>query len=393
MSRRSCFRYPSTFGPVAGSGRFNAIDGEGFILDFLLKRLQRRRLPAYHRLRPGARLRSALVRTGLCLAAISGAHAVAMVALEGMAGTDALWLTLTTVTTVGYGDLSASTLAGRAATVVLLYAGGIFVAAKLAGDYFDYRSAQKEAMKKGNWNWSDLGGHIVIIGPEQVSLDHMCRLVSELDSERTTAGRQKVLITPAYEQGLPPQLENLGIRFVHGTGGSPDLLGNAGVDSADFVIVLSWEEDDSDSDGRTFDTVHRIRECTERAVVLAECVSDDNRTRLRRAGANVVMRPVRAYPEMIVGAMVDAGLVEVLENLFTAAEEHLMALDAEASGTWADIVAEHVAADRGIPIAYRERGTGRVVTAPKASTRVEADALYLVSREGKQRMRNSRTSA
>ena len=59
------------------------------------------------------------------LTAIVCLHVVAMNQLEGLALHDALWLTLTTATTVGYGDLSPSTLWGRLATVILIYGGGI----------------------------------------------------------------------------------------------------------------------------------------------------------------------------------------------------------------------------------------------------------------------------
>lgn len=336
------------------------------------------------------RLREALVWTGFYLAAVIALHTVAMVTLESMAVVDALWLTLTTLTTVGYGDLSASTPAGRAATVLLLYVGGIFVVAKLAGDYFDFRAMRRDAMKKGDWTWSHLSGHIVIVGSERESLDHLTRLATELETERATSGRDKVLITADYADGLPAQLENLGIRFVHGRGANPDLLADAGTAAAETVIVLAWNEADAGSDGRSFDVIHRIRELTQDAVVLAECVDDNNRDRLRRAGANVVMRPVRAYPEMIVGAIVDPGIVAVLENMFTAAEEHLMALAGDVQGTWAEIVSAYVAADRGIPIGYRERRSGRIVTAPPAAAAVDAEALYLVAREGKQRVRDSR---
>jgi len=48
-------------------------------------------------------------------------NTVVMMRFEGMGFADSLWLSLTTITTVGYGDFSAQTFIGRASTVLFLY--------------------------------------------------------------------------------------------------------------------------------------------------------------------------------------------------------------------------------------------------------------------------------
>ena len=99
-------------------------------------------------------------------------HSLAMMQLEGFSVEDSLWLTLTTITTVGYGDISATTGLGRVLTVLIVYLGGIFVLAKMAGDFFDYRSLRREAMKNGNWSWRKMKDHIIIIGSKVDSTQH-----------------------------------------------------------------------------------------------------------------------------------------------------------------------------------------------------------------------------
>ena len=76
----------------------------------------------------------ALAALVMGLAVVSVAHAGAMVWFEGMEAGDALWLTMTTMTTVGYGDLSAATPAGRIAAAALLYIGGIWILGKAVSD-------------------------------------------------------------------------------------------------------------------------------------------------------------------------------------------------------------------------------------------------------------------
>jgi len=117
--------------------------------------------------------------TSFYILVIVVAHSLAMMQLEGFSAGDSLWLTLTTITTVGYGDISATTGLGRFLTVLIVYFGGIFVLGKIAGDFFDYRSLRREAMKNGNWSWRKMKDHIIIIGSKVDSTQHLLRLISE----------------------------------------------------------------------------------------------------------------------------------------------------------------------------------------------------------------------
>lgn len=85
-----------------------------------------------------------------------------MMWLEALSFFDAFWLTFTTITTVGYGDLSAATPGGRLVTVVLMYSLGIFLLANLAGYWVDYRAERREKMLRGRWSWN-MKGHILIL--------------------------------------------------------------------------------------------------------------------------------------------------------------------------------------------------------------------------------------
>lgn len=126
------------------------------ILRYFIKKRDRLRLGAQHDL-----LRS-IRNSCFLLVVIFILHSAFMVHYEGLSIEDAVWLTFTTATTVGYGDISASTTQGRIATVFLIYLGGIFILAKVVGDYFDYRFAVREQKTKGHWSW-DMNQHIVIL--------------------------------------------------------------------------------------------------------------------------------------------------------------------------------------------------------------------------------------
>jgi len=71
------------------------------------------------------------------LFALALLHVVSMAIFEDLHPFDSLWLTMTTLTTVGYGDFSATTIPGRISTMVLVFMGGIWTDFQSAALYFE----------------------------------------------------------------------------------------------------------------------------------------------------------------------------------------------------------------------------------------------------------------
>jgi voltage-gated potassium channel len=144
-----------------------------------------------------------------------------------------------------------------------------------------------------------------------------------------------------------------------------------------YVIVLANDPDAPLSDSLSFDIVSRVREVNRRCEVISQCVDDRNRAHLLAAGANVVMRPVRGYPEIIVTSLLNPGSMEVLANLFSGAGERIELVRGAFRGTWSTLVTDMLARDAGLPIAVRLAG-GRVRTAPRAQELIDAEGLYVL---------------
>ena len=107
-------------------------------------------------------------------------HVTAMSVLEELPPMDAFWLTATTITTVGYGDLSPSTTAGKVLTILLLYFAGIFMLARLASLNFEARMLRHNKMITGHWRWQ-MRDHILIINTPRVGAEMVLeRLLLEL---------------------------------------------------------------------------------------------------------------------------------------------------------------------------------------------------------------------
>jgi voltage-gated potassium channel len=319
------------------------------------------------------------VSSFLALAAgVALLHALAMMAFEGLSFRQAVWLTATTIVTVGYGDLAAKTAFGQVSTMVLLYAAGIFLAAQGASAWFDYRIARRDAMARGEWDWSKtLKDHVIIVAPGRVGELFLVRLVVELDHHAATRGLNVVVVSDEFREGLSAALVAGDVKFVSGLGNDPEALAHAGVARSAYVIVLANDPDAALSDSLSFDIVSRVREVNQRCEVISQCVDDRNRAHLLAAGANVVMRPVRGYPEIIVTSLLNPGSMEVLANLFSGAGERIELVRGSFRGTWVTLVNDMLQRDAGLPIAVRLTG-GRVLTAPRAQEMIDAEGLYVL---------------
>jgi len=308
-------------------------------------------------------------------------HTIAMLAFENLALDDAIWLTLTTVTTVGYGDLSAQSFAGRFSTIALLYFGGIFILAKIAGDYFDYRLDQRSKMLKGQWRWK-MQDHIVIINtPTHNPIQYFERLISQFREIDDYKEIPIQLLTPAYPDGLDPVLQKLGVIHFSGSATNTYNLESVNIATASHVIILVTDESDNISDSFTFDILHRLKEIGTTAKILVECIDDNNRNRFLIAGANSVIRPIRAYPELIVRAIVAPGCEIVLENLFTHGGNHTRRFNVSLSNIkWADIVCILINNNLGTALAYLDEND-KIVIDPNPDEIISTHSLIILVRE------------
>lgn len=324
-----------------------------------------------------------IVRTLRWLLVLSGLHVVAMMLLEGLGLGDALWLTATTLTTVGYGDLSATTASGRLATTLLLYLAGITLLAQLASDYIDYRLKQKDYMIKGLWRWQ-MKDHVLIINsPQRDPAVYFQRLATQFRATTEFADTPILVLTDAFPDGLPDRLREMGVVHYHGESTDNDAIAAATPEHARAIIILAQDEHSRISDSVTLDVLLQIhKRCGDKVpYTVAECVDEGNRHRTEEAGANATLRPIRAYPEVLVRALVAPGAEKILENLFTHHDDHAMRFNVELKDTvWSDAACKLIKAGYGTLMAYVTDG-GHVECHPAPDHRFDAHALILMVRE------------
>jgi voltage-gated potassium channel len=226
--------------------------------------------------------RTAIYRRVLLLASIPLALVVLGTAgyhlIEGWPLFDALYMSVTTLTTIGYAEVHPLSTAGRAFTIVLAL-GGIFtlffataefLRAVISGELSSHLGRHRMQKKIAN-----LSGHIIICGYGRVG--------RQVCNEFSAAGVPFVIVDK-----VPERLADFALAAGHplvGDATDDALLREAGIDRARAVVVVVASDADN-----VFITMS-ARLLAERVPIVARAEEAASVPKLLRAGANRVISP------------------------------------------------------------------------------------------------------
>ncbi len=182
------------------------------------------------------------------------------------------------------------------------------------------------------------------------------------------------LITYFSEQGL----EQRNVHFVNCTLEEADFMKKISIDKAIQVYVLADQHDDH-SDSHVFDVVYRIYEETSFCGgITVELVSDSNRSRLARLGVNVMLRPNRSMPEMLVSCTIAPGTAQMLEELTSRGGDSIERFTLTCGGfLWGDLLYQLSMHDVGTATAVIYDNE-YVDSNPKGTTTITDDAKAIL---------------
>ena len=234
------------------------------------------------------------------LAAITLAGTTGYVLVEGMSWADAFYMTVITVSTVGYGEVQPLTPAGRMFTAGLIVtAVGVvfYLLSQAASVLVEGRFQELFTRRTMQRKIDQLSGHVMICGYGRLG-----RVVVE---ELMQAGKPQVII----EQDLAKdsELARLGVPYLIGSALSDDVIERAGVTRASAIVVATGSDPDN-----VFITLS-ARECNPDIRIHARGETETALRRLKLAGADAMMSTYQMGGMRLASSVLRPTVVDFLE--------------------------------------------------------------------------------
>jgi voltage-gated potassium channel len=291
---------------------------------------------------PGAfNARMPIVAVGLLLSLIA-VGTLGYVAIEGMSAFDGLYMTVTTITTVGFREIQPLSAAGRWFTMALIVFGvgtALYTFSTFAGFVIEGRLRTVLGRRSMQRAIDALEGHVILCG-----FGRLGRAVSQ------RLGDVPVVVVDV-DASIQSDCESLGHWFVHGSALEESVLRAAGVTRARALIAATASDPDN-----VFIALS-ARDLRPEIQIHARAETAAGIRRLELAGVHQVVSPHQLGGERIANALLRPGVVEFLElsNPGTGAE-----VDLE------EVVLSHRCQVEGIPLrALRGHGVQVSVVAIK----------------------------
>ena len=201
---------------------------------------------------------------------------------------NAIWWTIVTITTVGYGDYYPSSVPGRILAVIIMFS-GIGLISVLTGSISSIFTTKKIMEGRGLENLK-LKDHIVICGWNS-NIEKVLSNIAKLSSEGEDV--KIAMINDMGEDQMNSIIarfnsDTLKVYFVRGDYALESILNKACIDTAKSAVIISDDTVENDDD-KTILTVLTIKNKLPDLKVIAHVSQQDKLPYLKRAKADEVI--------------------------------------------------------------------------------------------------------
>jgi voltage-gated potassium channel len=306
------------------------------------------------------------VRPGLLLSAVLAYGTLGYMVIERWDPLDSFFMTLITISTVGYEEVHSLSTTGKLFSASLILGGvgtmlwvfGVVTEILSTGALADYRRWRSLEERR-----QALRNHFIICG--------YGRMGSQVAKELEASGVPNVVIDNNPEAVM--RLRNEGRIFVDGDAASEDMLRAAGIERARGLISAV------DSDERAVYIVLAARALNPDLYILSRAGMPESIRRLELAGAQRVISPYRMAGHQLVQLALRPNLVNVMESLLQGGLGVLEVTVAETSSALGRSLAEAgLLKPGGAQLLALRRRSGELYVSPDPNLALEAEDILIV---------------
>ncbi len=288
---------------------------------------------------------------------------------------DALWWSFVTITTVGYGDVTPTTLGGRVTGVVVMVFGigllGMFTAT-VASIFVEAKLKEGKGMKEVK-----VTEHFLICGWSY----KVEEIIQELWADRKMKDRPIVLIADLPENPI----EDKRVHFISGEV-NEESLKKANLPEASVALILSNSQLDSHArDAKVVFNTLTIRALNTEIYICAEITDAKNAQHCKMAGANEIVVVGALSSNLLVQAAVDHGITHIITELIsnrTGSNLYKVLPPQKLIGKpFIEALTVLKQDHNAIPIAIESKQGNRFISNPSMSHEVLADDLLVIISE------------
>ncbi len=276
---------------------------------------------------------------------------------------DAIWWTVVTVTTVGFGDVVPQTLGGRLVGIMVMLF-GVGLVGIVTGRIASFLVEQKIKEERGLTSFKALKNHFVVCGWKN-EMGKALRAIARVNREFPL---DMILVVANVEPQLFENMKSIpelkGVRFMRGDYVEESVLNRANVQAASRVLVMadsSLQSKAEEVDARTVMTVLTIKSMAKDTYTCAELVDEKFARYLDLAGCEEILTSREFNRELVANVSGGSGLVQIMRALFGAEEGSLSTrpVPSELVGSrYQDIVAHFE--DKGLLVIGLLENTGNI---------------------------------
>jgi voltage-gated potassium channel len=220
---------------------------------------------------------------------------------------DAVWYSVISITTIGYGDYSATSLGARIGTIVFVVVMGLTIFSVFFGLLIDWVSDQ---LLKGQRGMGEAVAKHHTLLVHYPNTTRVLSIIDELQADPEYGGQEIVIVSDVIEQ-LP--FARKGVVFIRGSSLDEETYRRAHAENATKAIVLATSYDDARSDAIVASAVSVIDSIEPGIHIVAECVNDNHRKLFASVRCDAIVSALGITANVLVRESQDPGISQFMD--------------------------------------------------------------------------------